>query len=69
MIVQESYWLYSESCNDIQFKSNITHMWRKKLVILGYYLYIDLKQYLNWPIGDAEGSRSLRFPDFETIDT
>jgi hypothetical protein len=69
MIVQESYWLYFEGCNDVQFKSSFTQMWRKNLMILGYYFYIEGKQSLNRPIGDPEGSRSLRLPDFETIDT
>jgi len=69
MIIKESHRLYSEGCNDVQFKSNFTQMLRKKLKILGYYFYIEVKQPLNGPIGGPEGSRSFRLPDFETIDT
>ena len=36
-------------------------------MIWGYYVYIEMKQSLNRPIGDPEGFRSLRLPDFETI--
>jgi hypothetical protein len=41
----------------------------EKLMILGCYFYIEVKKSLNRPTGDPDGLKSLRLPDFETIDT